>query len=109
MVNSLVLWDPVVSGAEYLAELHQDCLEGDRRCSNLPATLPAAEGGGHEIMGFPLTESVAAHVRLIDLAALAPALPQRTLVVVSQRLNSHESLHRDLRTTADTACHRTLR
>ena len=60
------------------------------------ATRPADQGGGHEIMGFPLTESMAAAVKRIDLAALAPALPGRTLVVVSQPLRSHESLQRAL-------------
>src|SRR5208337_1020254 len=43
--------------------------------------------------GFRLTEPMASAVRRIDLAALAPTLPHRTLVVVSQSLNSHASLH----------------
>ena len=94
-VNSLVLWDPVVSGAEYLAELFHASRRGWLRLKS-PATLPAEEGGGHEIMGFPLTELMAKDVRLLDLAALAPALPQRTLVVVSQRVASHGRLQRAL-------------
>ena len=105
VVNSLVLWDPVVSGAEYLTELHRACSNGIVAAQICQRARPAAEGGGHEIMGFPLTESMAADVRRIDLAALAPALPHRTLVVVSQRLNSHESLESRLAQTADTACH----
>jgi uncharacterized protein len=95
LVNSLVLWDPIVSGAEYLTELHR----GARRGWLLfkPAVArPRDKGGGHDIMGFPLTESVTDDIRRIDLAALAPALPRRTLVVVSQPLGSHASLQRAL-------------
>jgi uncharacterized protein len=95
VVNSLVLWDPVVSGVEYLAELYHAARRG-WLLRKSPAARPANEGGGHEIMGFPLTESVAAAVKRLDLAALAPALPNRTLMVVSQRLNSHASLQRAL-------------
>jgi uncharacterized protein len=93
-VNSLVLWDPVVSGSEYLTEIHHSA-----RTGWLPKSAtarPADQGGGHEIMGFPLTESVAAAIKRIDLAAIALALPDRTLTVVSQHLRSHESLQRAL-------------
>jgi pimeloyl-ACP methyl ester carboxylesterase len=91
VVDSLVLWDPIVSGADYLTELHHAARTGwflPRRA----VARPADQGGGHEIMGFPLTAAVAAAIRRIDLAALAPALPHRTLVVVSQPLGSHTSL-----------------
>jgi uncharacterized protein len=95
VVNSLVLWDPVVSGAEYLTEVHHAA----RTAGLLPkcaVARSADRGGGHEILGFPLTESLAAGLRRIDLAALAPALPRRTLVAVSQPLVSHVSLQRAL-------------
>jgi pimeloyl-ACP methyl ester carboxylesterase len=95
LVHSLVLWDPVVSGAEYLTELHYAARTGRLRLGGAVAR-PAAHGGGHEIMGFPLTEAAAAAIRRIDLTALAPALPHRTLVVASQSLGSHPSLQRAL-------------
>jgi pimeloyl-ACP methyl ester carboxylesterase len=94
-VNSLVLWDPVVSGSEYLTEMHHSARTGWLLLKSA-TTRPADQGGGHEIMGFPLTESLAAAVKRIDLAAIAPALPRRTLTVVSQPLRSHESLGRAL-------------
>jgi len=92
VVNSLVLWDPIVSGAEYLTELRRIARRGSLLLKFAPART-AAEDGGHEILGFRLTEPMASAVRRIDLAALAPTLPHRTLVVVSQSLNSHASLH----------------
>ena len=94
-VNSLVLWDPVVSGTEYLTELHRAARQGWLKLKSA-AARPADQGGGHEIMGFPLTESVAAAMKRIDLAALAPGLPQQTLLVISQPLGSHASLQRAL-------------
>ncbi len=94
-VSSLVLWDPVVSGVEYLAEMQRAARTGWLRPRSAPAR-PAHRGRGHEIMGFPLTEPVAAALTRIDLAALAPALPQRTLVVVSEPLASHASFQRAL-------------
>jgi pimeloyl-ACP methyl ester carboxylesterase len=94
-VNSLVLWDPVVSGVEYLTEVHHAARRGWLLTKGAVAR-PANQGGGHEIMGFPLTEAGAASIRRIDLAALAPALPERTLMVVSTPLDSHERLQRAL-------------
>jgi uncharacterized protein len=94
-VHSLVLWDPVVQGAEYLAELHHASRRGwlFRRS---PTALPAEEGGGHEVMGFALTRSMGEAVRRLDLVAVAAALPPRTLVVASRRVDGHERLQRAL-------------
>lgn len=94
-VDSLVLWDPVVSGTEHLAELHDAARTG--WLAPRPAMArPAGEGGGHEIMGFPLAEAMATAFRRIDLEALAPALPDRTLIVASQLVGSHAGLQRAL-------------
>ena len=68
-VNSIVLWDPVVSGTEYLAELFH-AARGGRLRQKAPVERPADEGGGHEIMGFPLTESVAAAVEANSISPL---------------------------------------
>jgi uncharacterized protein len=94
-VNSLVLWDPVVSGAEYLTELHRTARRGWLKLRSA-AARPPDQGGGHEVMGFPLTKSVAAAMKRIDLAALAPRLPHQTLLVISQPLGSHASLQQAL-------------
>jgi uncharacterized protein len=94
-IRSLVLWDPVVSGTEHLAELHRAARTG--WLMPRPAVArPAGEGGGHEITGFPLTEAMATAFSLIDLAALAPGLPDRTLIVISQPVGSHAGLQRAL-------------
>lgn len=69
-VDSLVLWDPVVSGAEYVEELLTDA-----------APRAPERGGGHEVMGFALGDAMAGEMR--TLALPLRELPQRTLVVCS--------------------------
>ena len=69
-VDSLVLWDPVASGAAYLDELRAG------------ATPRAGErGGGHEVMGFALGEAMA--VEMATLSLPTEGLPARSLVVCS--------------------------
>ncbi len=87
-IETLVLWDPVVSGEEYLQGLHVASLMPRRQ----PAARPAESGGGHEILGFPLPASLAREFQAIDLSALLPLLPARTLILVSHPLPSHDSL-----------------
>jgi pimeloyl-ACP methyl ester carboxylesterase len=94
-VDSLVLWDPVVSGTEHLAELHHAARTGWLLPKPAMARS-AAEGGGHEIKGFPLTERMAAALKRIDLVKLAPALPNRTLILVTQPMATHACLQRAL-------------
>lgn len=94
-VDSLVLWDPVVCGAEHVKELHLACQRG-AFVSSRPVARPAEAGGGHEILGFPLTAVMAREFESIDLTALAPALPRRTLTVASQPLGSHVGLREAL-------------
>ncbi|WP_457336708.1 alpha/beta fold hydrolase [Rhizobacter sp. P5_C2] len=69
-VDSVVLWDPVVSGEGYLKELLADA----------PARKPE-HGGGYEVMGFALGDAMAAELR--GLALPAAELPARTLVIRS--------------------------
>lgn len=88
-IETLVLWDPVVSGEEYLQGLHVASALMPRR---QPAARPAESGGGHEILGFPLPASLAREFQAIDLSALLPLLPARMLILVSHPLPSHNSL-----------------
>jgi uncharacterized protein len=81
-VNGLVLWDPVLVGQEYLNELMQTI---SIRPSG-PVTPPprrAEAGGGHEVLGFPLTNAIADELRTLTLSSLIPAAPARTLVLLS--------------------------
>jgi pimeloyl-ACP methyl ester carboxylesterase len=88
-VEALVLWDPVISGRQYLQELH-----ATEASAGLPDPVQRASesGGGHEILGFPLTQALAAEIEAFDLFSIAAGLPPRTLTLVSRRSPSHDDL-----------------
>jgi pimeloyl-ACP methyl ester carboxylesterase len=79
-VEALVLWDPVISGRQYLEELH--ALEASVAAAT-PVPRAGESGGGHEVLGFPLTRKLAAEIEAFDLLALEAKLPSRTLILMS--------------------------
>ena len=75
-VDGLVLWDPVLSGREHLAELralHEQTL----RTRGLSA-------GPSELLGFALSEALVQDIEAIDLLNPMPTWPARSLAVVSE-------------------------
>lgn len=76
-VRDLVLWDPVVSGRDFVDELHTPI------GGVTPRRRDPASGGGVEANGFPLTEAMEAELAALDLVPLTESLPARTLVVTS--------------------------
>jgi pimeloyl-ACP methyl ester carboxylesterase len=93
-VAALALWDPVVSGPEYLEEL----LGSPAGNSGGPPGSATAPGDGEsrEVHGFPLSGALAGELRTIDLARLIPSLPARTRLIASSPLHSHDSLRTEL-------------
>ncbi len=83
-LDGLVLWDPVVSGAEYLAELTEAAQHAQPGSTENPL--------GPDVLGFCLTAVWARDLETVDLTALVPRLPARTLAIVSRSLTSHTSL-----------------
>jgi pimeloyl-ACP methyl ester carboxylesterase len=94
-VESIVLWDPVVSGSEYRQEL-LDMQVWTPQGLVKPIARPDHAGGGHEVVGFPLTAGMATEIDSIDLPSLVPALPARLLAVASRPHPSWELLQRAL-------------
>ena len=94
-IDALVLWDPVVSGSEYLAQLLAASAAatpyGDARLTSRSSGRDA-----RSILGFLLTDSAAREIEALDLTALAPRLPQSTFVIISEALDSHAKLRRAL-------------
>lgn len=70
-IKELVLWDPVVSGADYVRELR----------TRMQA--PATAGDPPYVNGFPLSSDLASELSELDLVGLADRLPSRTLAVSS--------------------------
>jgi pimeloyl-ACP methyl ester carboxylesterase len=63
-VEALVLWDPIVSGEEYADSLANS----------------------------EVSERVRRQIRALDLPSRLPSLPQRSMILVTQRLPSHDQL-----------------
>jgi pimeloyl-ACP methyl ester carboxylesterase len=81
-VDALVLWDPIISGADYLRELEQSvAIESGGTAK--PATRPMQIGGGVEVHGFPLTDRLGADIRAIQVEPLLEQVHCRTLAVFS--------------------------
>ena len=81
VIEALVLWDPIIFGQDFLQELH--AMETSINLAG-PVQRPAELGGGLEILGFPLTTALAAQMEMLDLLAVVPGLPPRTLTLFSR-------------------------
>lgn len=100
--DTLVLWDPVVSGAEYVESLFQRAA----RMQYLNPPLKASEAdarNGREIMGFPLTDGLRQELERLDLTGLFPGLRRPPLVITSEPLASHPGLVETLQAQHDGA------
>lgn len=75
-IEALVLWDPVLSGIEYLDQLG----------------ITANAKPPLEVQGFPLTERLRRELDALDPNALTAKCHRRTLMVVTERLSSHRTL-----------------
>ncbi len=78
----LVLWDPVVSGANYLDTLeamHAEMLASRR------GRRPAADLLGDELLGFPYPSAERRRIRTLDLGRTAWTTPDVTLVASQDR------------------------
>jgi pimeloyl-ACP methyl ester carboxylesterase len=81
-VGSAVLWDPVVSGRDYLQQL-LDAEIWTPHGMTKPLPRPAAAGGGHEVLGFPMTAAMANEMVAVELLPLISRLPAKTLAIIS--------------------------
>jgi pimeloyl-ACP methyl ester carboxylesterase len=93
-VDALLLWDPVMEGTGYLDELTR--AETMRRGGKPPQSRAGAQGGGREILGFPLTDALETELRTLDLSAALQAVRARTSVLVSSTAEAADALRRVL-------------
>jgi alpha/beta superfamily hydrolase len=90
-IDGIVLWDPVLSGPDYieeLATLHQE----RARHSLGKTTHGTMTEGPTEILGFPLTDLLLTDLQKIDLLSIRKRPANRILVIAS----SEESTQRQL-------------
>lgn len=83
--DSLVLWDPVVHGGNYLKELMELQREMSRFRPRPKAGRESADG--IEILGFPLPQGLCSELKEIDLLNIAEAPAKNVLVMESGQLH----------------------
>jgi pimeloyl-ACP methyl ester carboxylesterase len=85
-LDALVLWDPVLSGGEYVSEL----------LSPSPPSVQTAprqsDGSDDEVQGFLLTAKMRREILAIDLLSFLPEIPVQTLIVTTAPRPSHDAL-----------------
>jgi pimeloyl-ACP methyl ester carboxylesterase len=82
MLDRLLLWDPVVNGSAFLDELFYNC-EHDPEAYRELRTRPTSAGGGYEVHGFPLTESMNEQIRALDLGTVSAGIPATCAILIS--------------------------
>lgn len=84
-IDRLVLWEPVVNGAAYLAELAR------RHNDFIRAELPRKprESSGDEVLGFPISQALRAELMGVDLCT-EPRPVARSVSAVLTRIGDDE-------------------
>ena len=88
-VDKLVLWDPITDGSAYMNELYSVC-RAQPIAIKEPVARPASMGGGHEILGFPLTQRIQTELQALSLAEIVCEIPCQVRAVVSGLEASYE-------------------
>jgi pimeloyl-ACP methyl ester carboxylesterase len=84
-IDALVLWDPIIRGEDYLADLGV-ALPNEHAG---PAAASSNSARTIEVQGFPLTTDLVRDIRSIDLRSLIIQPPARTFIVVTDGSPSH--------------------
>ena len=95
-ISSLVLWDPILKGADYLQELYT--LDDSMR---IPGVGPAAQiaperGGGREVMGFPVTDALASEFSALNVVSTISELEIPVFMVAIRPVPGQAELAQDL-------------
>jgi hypothetical protein len=89
-VSHLVLWDPVLSGRGYVAELLRE--HTDEVFAEPIAPDPEKETATVGVMGFPITRRIRRSLAALDLGEVALRPGLKTLTVVSAESEEHAAL-----------------
>jgi pimeloyl-ACP methyl ester carboxylesterase len=91
--TDLVLWEPVVRGPVYLAEL--EALQARSVALDLRSPW-AAEPSVSELLGFPFHAGMRQEVRAVDLISAPAPRAARTAIMVSEERSRFRELERSL-------------
>jgi len=85
-VHAAVLWEPIVSGAGYLAELRQ--VQRDWVRATFVRHRPIQDAGGTQVLGFKLAARLREGMRGLDLTSLRIA-PARHILILQNEDGQH--------------------
>jgi uncharacterized protein len=91
-VDSIVLWDPVVSGTAYVRQLRAMHRQEVRYAYVTPDPAPRGDGG-EEILGFPLAPALRHGFLQLDALQITAPPARRILVVESESGTAGRQLH----------------
>jgi pimeloyl-ACP methyl ester carboxylesterase len=89
-VDQLVLWDPILSGKQYVAELMRE--HAGEVFAEPTAADPEKETATVGVMGFPITRRIRRALWGLELAGVSLRGGLQTLIVVSAESERHRSL-----------------
>jgi len=95
-VDSIVLWDPVINGTTYLQELKHLHNEWLHRSFAKPL-MDHKSQKVHEILGFPITESMTEELVNMNLLALEEKPANNILIIESEKVTENRWLREHLR------------
>jgi exosortase A-associated hydrolase 2 len=83
----IVLWDPVVNGSEYLAEV--TALQQETLSSLGERASESTDGGLRELVGFPMTAAMVDEIERIDLLRVT-RVPAAAALLVDSEEEAHQ-------------------
>lgn len=95
LINSVVLWNPVVSGTDYLYELENVHLEW-LRGSFAKAWLKSKDKVRRQVLGFPLTERIVHELNTINLFDIKKCQIRRIMLMNSVSNQSYDTFLKHL-------------
>ncbi|MDF3070948.1 MAG: hypothetical protein K0R38_6549 [Polyangiaceae bacterium] len=84
----LVLWDPVVSGRDYVAELEM----WDERRNLLLLHKIRPSNGRPELLGYPFPSALRRELMSVDLTSEAPRTPKRVVIFAGEQRAAYSTL-----------------
>lgn len=96
-LEHLVLWDPVVSGKDYIREMRAVHTERLGWLAKPKGGSP--EGTYGEILGYPLTRSIVAELERVDIRAIRWKPANHTLAIVTSAKGGTGGLRKHLEST----------
>ena len=95
-IEGMVLWDPVINGMDYVAELKSQQQKHLVRYGGVPQNL-IRENEDQEVIGFTLTKNFLADLQAINLLTVPQQLAKKILFIQSTEITYGEDVENQIR------------